>query len=70
MFKKSALFALSQIGLIKYEGSVARLVVGIYGDKYETPKDLRFASVSNCTNRPMAIPKKPEINPKKTYMNL
>lgn len=70
MFKKSALFSLFHIGGTKYEASVFRFVTGKYGDKYETPNDLLFASNASCTNSPIAIPRKPAIYPKMIYINL
>jgi hypothetical protein len=46
------------------------LVTGIYGDKYETPNDLVFASKIACINKPIPIPKNPDIYPKTIYKNL
>ena len=47
-----------------------KLVTGRYGAKYETPNDLRAASIASCANKPIAIPKKPAIYPKIIYINL
>ena len=70
MFKKSALFSLCHIGGTKYEASVPRFVIGRYGARYGTPKDLLLASITSCTNIPIAIPKKPAIYPSIIYRNL
>lgn len=47
-----------------------KLVTGRYGAKYETPKDLVFASSMASVNRPIAIPKNPARYPRIIYINL
>ena len=42
----------------------------MYGLRYGTPKDVAVDNIHACTRRPIDIPKKPAIAPRKIYTNL
>ena len=66
--KKSDLFSLFQVGELKSPLNILPLE-GIYGSKYDTPKDCILVAINKCTNAPIAIPSKPAKYPRLYIQN-